>query len=383
MSALAVLVVWLSSWMLAPAAAPNPAQDPVAVPAAPSEESVVTVTARVTPEPSSIGDLLEYEVTAAYPKGVTVNLPSVLRFEPFLFVSADEGEQESTGQGFRKRFTIRLQQFAVGETEVPSFALTYVDAAGQIQTVDVPAHPITVEALLANEVDPVRRGEDPPVSIEYPNDRAETIAYTTIASLFLATILFAVWVVAARRKRPVVLPPPIPPHEVALGALEELENGDLLENGAFVDYYLQLTEIAKAYLQGRFGVDALDRTTDEIRRALTRDRSRIEPLSPDEFIAFLQRCDLVKFARFEPPAEEAHDATSNVRKIVEDTMVVKAAPVKPQASPPSAEAPATSDAATSEDAAASDEARPVQPKAPPVEPAAAAGDDDASDGGDS
>lgn len=378
MSPLVPILLWISSWLWAPApaveAAPEP-EAPAAVEAARPDDAVVSVTTRVTPEPSSVGDLLEYEVTAAYPQGVTVNLPSVLRFDPFHFVSVDEAEPESTGSGLRKRFTIKLQQFAVGAAEIPAFALTYVDASGQIQTVDVPPHAIQVDALLANEVDPVRRGEDAPVSIEYPNDRAEIIAYTTAASLLLALVLFVLWRVMAARQRPVFVPPPIPPHEVALSALEELENGDLLEQGAFVDYYLQLTEIAKGYLQGRFGVDALDRTTEEIRSALVRDRARIEPLSPDEFISFLQRCDLVKFARFEPPAEEAHDATTNVRKIVEDTMLAKSAPA---ATPAVAEPEANSESAaepTDEPAPTSGTDQEPQGAGPTDEPAPEPGGD--------
>jgi lipase chaperone LimK len=71
-----------------------------------------------------------------------------------------------------------------------------------------------------------------------------------------------------------VLPPPVPAHVTAFQALEELERADLITKNQFQDYYLELTEIAKAYIEGRFGVPALDRTTDELRRDLERPPRR-------------------------------------------------------------------------------------------------------------
>src|SRR5690606_5720932 len=84
------------------------------------------------------------------------------------------------------------------------------------------------------------------------------------------------------------------------------------------EYYLRLTEILKGYLQGRFGVDALDRTTDEIRRdlELVRKGADLGGLESRELIRFLQDCDLVKFARYAPPVEDAGQDLVQVREFV-------------------------------------------------------------------
>jgi hypothetical protein len=52
---------------------------------------------------------------------------------------------------------------------VPAFPLTYLAPDGAVKTVQVPATGFTVSSLLANEPDPKRQGEDPAVSLEYPN----------------------------------------------------------------------------------------------------------------------------------------------------------------------------------------------------------------------
>lgn len=326
--------------LLAQAPAPGPADSPdEAAPAdmsASLTEGPVAVTARVSPEPSQLGDLLKLELVAAYPAGYTVNLPLGLKLDPLHLVKVEEAEPESTGQGFRKVFTLTLQHFAVGEARVPAFPLTYLGPDGAVQTVQVPATGFTVTSLLANEPDPKRQLEDPPVSLEYPNRGLELIIYSAAGALVGGLVLGLLWARWRRRPRPVILPPPVPAHVVAFEQLDQLSRAELVEKGAYQDYYLQLTEIAKGYLEGRFGIDALDRTTDELRRALDRAAAQIAPLKPSELVRFLQACDLVKFARFAPPVAEAQAALAEVRGMVEAT-----APKPP--GPAGAAAPAPTD----------------------------------------
>lgn len=308
-------LAWMLGFTLL--AAPEPAAALDVQPAADTQTNGVTVQTRLSPEPSNVGDLLQYEVIVAFPRGITVNLPTQLDFSPLHLVETQDAEVEATGESLRKTFTITLQHFTPGEATIPAFELTTVDASGAVETVTVPSKPFVVEALLANEVDPVRKGEDDPVSIAYPNERAEIGIYATLGGIFLA--LLGWWLVRRMLRKPKVVPapPPLPAHEVALSALEELERGELMRDDDLVPFYLQLTEITKGYLQGRFGVPSLDRTTEEIRQVLVRNADAIAPLSADEVIAFLQRSDLVKFARFAPEDDEAGEALSEVRDMVE------------------------------------------------------------------
>jgi hypothetical protein len=277
------------------------------------------VSARVSPDPSSIGDLLELQVVAAYPRGISVNVPSGISFAPLHLVSITESSPEPTGEGLRKVIDIELQHFDVGEAKIPAFSLTYVTQAGEVETVEVPAQPFAVAPLLANEPNPERAPDDAPISIEYPNVLAETIIYSAVATIaagLLFWLLLRRWL---RRERPEVVEPPIPPHERALAALDALEAAALVDDEQFAEHYLRLTEIAKAYIGARFAIEALDRTTDELNMTLRRHPDCVAPIDPRELIAFLQGCDLIKFARVAPPPERAHEATAYVREIVERT----------------------------------------------------------------
>jgi len=315
------------------------AQDPSAAPpdpsAAPPDPSAATptdgdfaVSTRLTPDPSVIGDLLTYDVTVGYPAGHAINVPRGVDLSPLETVSVRELDPESTGEGLRKVIRFELQYFDVGEGRVPSFDLTRVGPGGEVETLRVPAHDFEVDALLANEADPELRPDDPAVSLKYPNEMAEVAIYASLAAVVLAAL--ATWGFLAWRRREVavVAPPPVPPHVLAYHELESLEASrePMLERGEFQDYYLRLTDIAKAYLEGRFGIDANDRTTDEIRRELMSRGQRISPLSADEVLRFLQDCDLVKFARFAPPLDEAREALLTVRGMVDRSRPVRPPP---------------------------------------------------------
>jgi hypothetical protein len=276
----------------------------------------------LTPDPSHIGDLLELEVIVAYPRDHAINLPNGLEFAPLELVSITESEVEVTGSALRQRFTITLQHFNVGPAEVPSFPITWIDPSDAVHTYSVAAHPFVVESLLVNEADPTLRPEDPMISLEYPNVRLAIILYSVLAGILLAAAVLGLILLWRQRERPVVLPPPIPPHEIAFAELDALaaERERMLAEGAYQDYYLRLTEIAKRYLGGRFEFEALDRTTEEIQDLLSRGQVRVAPLDAKQVLAFLQDCDLVKFARLSPQDDEAREALSVVRQMVEVSM---------------------------------------------------------------
>ncbi len=305
-----------SSW----AHAEEPEATSAAVAEAEDHEGVVAVTTRLSPDPSSIGDLLVLEVTAAFPRGYSVNLPTGVELAPLHVVSTEAGVPEPSGEAMRKTFTLHLQYFDVGEATVPAFDLTYVTPEGSIHTVRVSSHAFEVAPMLANEAAPARKPEDPPLSLTYPNETAELVIYGVLAGALLALVAYAAYRRIRARVAGAPVVPAIPPHERALARLDGLLAADLVAGGRAQDHYVSLTEIAKDYVQERFDVLALDRTTEEIRQMLVRRPDLVAPLAPERIVSFLQDCDLVKFARMLPTAEAATNAVSDVRRFVEDSM---------------------------------------------------------------
>jgi hypothetical protein len=81
-----------------------------------------------------------------------------------------------------------------------------------------------------------------------------------------------------------------------------LKGSDFLERKEIKKYYIILSDIIRKYLERRYQITALDRTTQEVRGELKRVKTEGEVT--DLVYGFLFSCDLVKFARYIPSKEE-------------------------------------------------------------------------------
>ncbi|MCC6860625.1 MAG: hypothetical protein IT158_18810 [Bryobacterales bacterium] len=125
---------------------------------------------------------------------------------------------------------------------------------------------------------------------------------------------------AARRRRAAlrarqagVGPPPAPPGQTALEALEALET-DLPAKL----YYTRLAEILRVYIADRFEVNEPDATSSELLRILFRMR-RIAAGQQGVLRALFAEADLAKFAGWTPDGDARRRALEAARGFVEET----------------------------------------------------------------
>ncbi|MBQ3174153.1 MAG: hypothetical protein IJB56_07625 [Alistipes sp.] len=123
------------------------------------------------------------------------------------------------------------------------------------------------------------------------------------------------------RREAIVKPgPKIPPHVVAIKALVELKNRKLWQNGKYKHYYTALTDILRVYIGGRWGIGAMEMTTDEIIAALRDVELPLE--SRSNLVSIMRTADMVKFAKAEPAAEDNEDNYTKAYYFVENTKMV-------------------------------------------------------------
>jgi hypothetical protein len=127
-----------------------------------------------------------------------------------------------------------------------------------------------------------------------------------IGYLLLALIIpFLYYWLKKKKTRPEAVLPPAPAepaHVTALARLEALRQQKLWQADRAKEYHIELTDIIRWYLEQRFGIMALEQTTDEITYAMERnglDRALIVDLRK-----VLMLADLVKFAKARPIATE-------------------------------------------------------------------------------
>lgn len=143
--------------------------------------------------------------------------------------------------------------------------------------------------------------------------------------VLMLLVWYIVWYIRNKwqgRVREVKPAPKLPPHVIAIKALDELCNRKLWQNGKHKLYYSTLTEILRLYIEGRWEIGALEMTTDEIITAL-RDVD-IKHDSRSNLVAILRTADMVKFAKALPDGEENEQLFDYAYYFVENTKSVDA-----------------------------------------------------------
>ena len=147
------------------------------------------------------------------------------------------------------------------------------------------------------------------------------VIYSAIAIIVLALMLYLLLPVLKRylaQRGAIVKPKPkMPPHIVAIKALEELKNRKLCENGKHKSYYTSLVSILKVYIDGRWDISVLDKTSAETMVALRDVELPRECRS--NLIAILETADFVKFAKVVPEAETNEELFIKAYYFVENT----------------------------------------------------------------
>jgi len=119
--------------------------------------------------------------------------------------------------------------------------------------------------------------------------------------------------------------PSEPPHITAIRELEKLQSEKLWQNQRHKLYYTRLTDIVREYIEGRYGVNAMEMTSDEIILAMT--EINIPARSYEQLQRLLSTADYVKFAKYVPDIEDNEMSWSDAYYFVEETKFMAADPL--------------------------------------------------------
>lgn len=113
---------------------------------------------------------------------------------------------------------------------------------------------------------------------------------------------------------------PVPPYELAIGQLQQLKTEKLCERGEEKQFYTKLTDILRIYLNGRFGINAMEMTSTQIMEAL---RANEDTRNSEQMMQqILETADFVKFAKVRPLPEDNNLAMTSAISFVEETKPV-------------------------------------------------------------
>jgi len=311
-------------------------------------EHVPLVSVEVKPQgPVSTGDAVNLTIRADAMQGDDVTVPEQA-FSPFEVLHKN-ARVEPAKDG-RQAFVFELELLALdaGKPDLPGIDLRVVTKQGFVGNTKTQPVSIVVRSPLGNEPNAKLKNETKPVVVTQDDYRPLYVLGGLGAIAVVALITWLVMRYLARREKPLPPPPPPrPPWDIAVEKLAELRRrkARMIDEGQAAQFVDQVSDVVREYLGGRFHFDGLETTTDEM-LAMLRERGANLGLL-QEVGAYLRRCDLVKFAKVEPDADEADLVFAKAQDIVQFSMPAAApgpgstAPSQPPAAPPPAGGPST------------------------------------------
>jgi hypothetical protein len=202
---------------------------------------------------------------------------------------------------YRQRLLI--SGFDSGMFTVPSFIFPVIPNNGTAYTIQTDSFQLLVQTVAVDTTQPFKGIKAiMPVKTTW----LDYIWYIIGAIAFI--ILISVVVIYFIRNRKVAGPVTAPPppvetlQEQALRMLAALERKQLWQGSKVKEYYVELTDILRGYIEARFNTPAMELTTDELLASARMHRElrlHVEPLS-----TILYTADLAKFAKAQPLPHE-------------------------------------------------------------------------------
>ena len=286
------------------------------------QQGNVSLESKVDKAKITIGDRITYSIIVTKDEDIAIELPEVgANLGAFEILDYNDPKpQEVDGKIIQTREYI-ISTFDVGEYEIPPVNIKFsTEADTSWQELTTEKIKIEVESLKPSEAGDIRDIKPP---LELERDIKTMIMLIVAGVLIILIAILIYYFIKRRRAGKSLIPkrekPPRPPHEIALEDLEKLVQSNLLEKGKVKQFYSELSEIIRIYIEGRFYIIAIEMTTMQLidnMKQIDIESDIIELTSE-----FLESCDLVKFAKYIPTEEEDQKAIQQAYDIVNRTKI--------------------------------------------------------------
>lgn len=287
-----------------------------------AKKGPVSMRVEVTPKAPRLSDAVELKLEIRAQSDVSVRPPpfgeAVGRFS--ILDYREKNPRVEDGETVRT-FLYKLEPAHAGKHLIKSVVVQFTDSREESEakgkTSSLETEPIELEVssefgdALPSLADLSEMDEPRPL----PREATSTSTWLLIVLgvlIVVAVVLFLVF----RRHGPVEdIGPKLTPEEIAYSELQALRDAQMIEQGRFVDFYVELTGIVRRYIERTTGIHAPEQTTEEFLRAMKAD-SRFDAAKSLALEQFLAACDLVKYAAMHPEAKDVEDAFSRAAAFV-------------------------------------------------------------------
>jgi hypothetical protein len=218
-----------------------------------------------------------------------------------------------------------VAKYDSGDAVIPPLPFS-VSRAGVPDSTIISSNPVplTVSTVAVDTTKDIR---DLKPVVDIPLSWQEILLYAGIALAVVGLAVLGWWYWKKRKAREGQAPEQKlvrPAHVIAFEQLAQLKDKKLWQQGLVKEFYSEVTEIFRRYLENRYSMMAMEETTDQIMGGLRHLRFPDGMLGTAEKV--LRRADLVKFAKYLPVPAENDEMITVVHDLVDKTKIVAMSP---------------------------------------------------------
>lgn len=213
----------------------------------------------------------------------------------------------------------KVTSFDSGYYAIPPFQFEYLLPGDSIPEVaETGAMLLEVKTVPVDLAENIKDIKDP---LAAPFTFREALPWIIGLVLLLAAVYLIYYFLKKRKKAEPLLgfvrESRVPPHVAAMEALEQLKRKKLWQNSKYKEYYSELTEIGRLYIERQFGLPALESTTGDIVRDIS--NTGVNESARYKLEETLVLADLVKFAKEEPAPLENDKCLNNIVDFIRES----------------------------------------------------------------
>ena len=284
----------------------------------------IVVNASVDEDNIVIGDWIKLNLSIKYSKDINVIWPNLEEaVGSFEIVRQDSLPIiKETGVDNTGALSAVVSIYDSGYYQIPAIQFLYFSNLDTSQkTVFTNPIDIYVSTLAVDTALPIKDLKD---VIDIPIPLFEILQYIS-AVILLLLLIYSIWERFKRKSNSakvivVEKEPEKPPHEIAYSELELLNDKKLWQQGMVKEYYTEVTEIIRRYIENRYSISAMEMTTSEIVNSIINTQN--DAKMQEVLKMFLNLADYVKFAKFQPSNIEHEDEMKRAYSFIDNTKLM-------------------------------------------------------------
>ena len=280
-------------------------------------------TARLDSTNILLGDQIKLFLEIDYPKNAIVEFPQI----------PDSLSSFIEVLGKSKIDTVDLDDRAL-QKQIRSYTITSFDSGsyliepqwfkininGKIDSVPTNGVRLNVFTMV---IDTTRGLTDIKMPYAAPITLKEVTPYI-LGIILIAAIIFLVLYSIKRKKKnkpffSLPVKPKEPPHIIALRELDRIKNEKIWQKEKTKQYYSEVTDVLRNYIEERFEIRAMEQTTDEILDSFRYRKNLLGEKSFTNLSQILSLADLVKFAKYKTLPDDDNLTLVNSYFFINDT----------------------------------------------------------------